>query len=212
MLSRKVITRRGRRFRGYFPSQKLGRMVAWESLLELQAILLLEFSWGVASYKEQPVLVQYFEGEKARDYYPDFEVVLASGEIVHVEVKPATKLEKPDIKAKFVAIATHYRNQRKQAFRIVTESELEREPLLSNVKTLAYLAGRSGDSLPKPQELIKSLGSEPMPFRVMEAALGRETVLRLLSQGMATCDLTQVLAGDTLVALGKGERHATYLL
>lgn len=56
MLVRKVITRRGRRFRGYFPSRKLGRMVAWESLTERDVILLLEFSPGVLSYQEQPAL------------------------------------------------------------------------------------------------------------------------------------------------------------
>lgn len=63
MLSRKVVTLSGRRFRGYFPSYKMGRTVAWESLLELAAIHLLEFSRGVLSYREQPVLIQYPDGE-----------------------------------------------------------------------------------------------------------------------------------------------------
>lgn len=51
MFSRNVITRRGRGFRGNFPSRKLGRMVAGESLVELLAILLWEFSPGVLTYR-----------------------------------------------------------------------------------------------------------------------------------------------------------------
>jgi hypothetical protein len=40
---RRVVTRGGRRFRGFFPSAKNGCMVPWESLLERDAITLLEY-------------------------------------------------------------------------------------------------------------------------------------------------------------------------
>lgn len=64
MSSRKVVTRRGRRIRGYFPSHKCGQMIAWESLLERDAILLLEFSQGVVSYRHQPTVMDYTDGEQ----------------------------------------------------------------------------------------------------------------------------------------------------
>lgn len=47
MLSRQVITRSGRHFRGRHPSKKMDRMIAYESLNERGAILRLEFSQWV---------------------------------------------------------------------------------------------------------------------------------------------------------------------
>lgn len=67
MLSRRVITRSGRHFRGRYPSRKLGRMVAFESLIERDVILLLEFSRGVLSYQEQPTRIAYSNGQAMRE-------------------------------------------------------------------------------------------------------------------------------------------------
>lgn len=211
MLARKVVTRRGRRFRGYFPSTKLGRMVAWESLLERDAILLLEFSSGVLSYQEQPALVQYADGTRIRDYYPDFELELANGKRIHIEVKSAHQLAKPEFKAKYTAIAEHYARIRMD-YRIVTEAEICREPLQTNLRLLAYLAGRKGLMLPSARELAEGLGSDVAPFEVFEAALSRDTTLRLVAAGRLECDLDLPLAGDTPVSVVKGERNATVFL
>lgn len=211
MLSRKVITRRGRRFRGYFPSLKMGRMVAWESLLELDAIHLLEFSRGVLLYREQPVLIQYADGELIRDYYPDFEVVLLDGVAIHLEVKTTYQLAKPKIQSKFQAIAAHYKRQQ-QKFRLVTEKELQREPLLSNVHTLAYLLGKTKQPLPSPQELLKFLGAEIVSFVLAESRIGRDALLRFLAYGVLDCDLNQTLSGDTVVQIVRGDGHASYLI
>lgn len=180
MLARPVINRYGRRFRGYFPFHRMGCMVAWESLLELDAILLLEFSWGVISYREQPALIQYHDGNKVRDYYPDFELVLDDGSLIHLEVKPTSELAKPAIQAKYQAIATHYQS-RQHAYRIVTEQEIQREPLQSNVRALAYLSGKiSQQQLPDTQAVVSAVGSDELPFHVAERTLSREMTLRLI--------------------------------
>lgn len=212
MLARSVVNRYGRRFRGYYPSRKMGRMIAWESLRERDTILLLEFSWGVLSYQEQPARIEYFDGQTIRDYYPDFEVILEGGSAIHLEVKPVAELAKPPIQAKFKAIAAHYRS-RQQEFRIVTEQEIRREPLLSNVRKLAYLSGKaSGHQLPSVRGLLELMGNDVFPFQVAESRLGRETVLRLLARGTLVCDLAQPLSGHTPLTTAKGGRHATYLL
>ncbi len=211
MASRTVVTRRGRRFRGFFPSYKIGRMVAWESLLELDAIHLLEFSRGVLSYREQPVLIQYADGDLIRDYYPDFELVLFDGWTIHLEVKTTYQLAKPKIQSKFQAIAAHY-NRQQQEFRLVTENELRREPLLSNVHTLAYLVGKTKQVLPSPQELLSFLGSEIVPFVFAESRIGRDALLRFLAYGILDCDLNQPLSGDTLVQIVRGGSHASILI
>lgn len=211
MLSRTVITRRGRRLRGYFPSHKLGRMVAWESLLERDAILLLECSPGVAFYREQPTLIEYFDGEKLRQYYPDFEVTLEDGEVLHLEIKTSAELAKPAVESRFRAIAAHYLRQQRD-FRIATEREIRREPLLTNARTLAYLAGRTGKSLPSARVLANQIGYDALPFVEAEAQLGRELVIRLIAGGTLTCDLTLPLAGNTPVAIAMGGHHVAYLV
>lgn len=103
MAVRKVVTRSGHGVRGYFPSRKMMRMVAWESQLERDAIMLLEFSLEVVGFREQPVRVYFDQDGERHQYIPDFEVDLADGRILHVEVKPESKLRKPDIARRFAA-------------------------------------------------------------------------------------------------------------
>lgn len=135
MAVRNVVTPSGRRVRGYFPSRKMGRLIAWESQLERDAILLLEFSPGVLRYREQPERVHFQLDGDAALYIPDFELELADGQMMHVEVKPAAKLEKPDIALRFEAIARHYARIGR-GLRILTEAHIRRTPLLQTCSCL----------------------------------------------------------------------------
>lgn len=210
MLARKVVTRRGRHFRGYFPSAKLRQMVPWESLLERDAILLFEFSPGVVSYKAQPTVVHYTDGVQIREYYPDFELVLDCGRVVHAEIKPADRLENPRVADKFRAIASHYALKR-QEFRILTDREIRREPRFTNLRSLAYLLGRQGHTLPTPADLEHHFTTAPRRFDDAAALLGRDTTLRLIAAGRLVFDLDKELAGDTLISVPKGDGHAALL-
>lgn len=207
---RKVVTRRGRRIRGYFPSTKLGRMVAWESLLERDAILLLEFSPGVASYQEQPALVHYAHGLRMREYYPDFEVVLGCGSVLHLEVKPASKLALPAVAAKLRAVARHYAVQGRD-YRIVTDQEIRREPLHSNLKTLTYLAVRPGCVLPARRDIEYHFTSGARTLQDAALLLGRDTTMRLIATGRICCDLDKELGDETLLSIPTGGEHAALL-
>lgn len=211
MLSRKVVTRRGRRIRGYFPSHKLGRMVAWESLIERDVILLLEFSRGVSFYQEQPALIRYADAKRIRDYYPDFEVLFDDGGIIHLEVKSGAELRKPAIAKKYRAIAADYA-RRKHGFRIVTDDDIRIEPLISNLGTLAYLSGKSSKLGVSRETWLDKVGCLETSYAAAEASLGRACLLWMLANGMADADLRQALAGETRVTVDLGGAcHATYL-
>jgi len=123
MLSRKVVTRSGRGFRGYFPSKKLNRSVQFESLLERDAIRLFEISKEVVSYKEQPTIIYYYLNDIQKKYHPDFELVLIDGYVVHVEIKPSIHLTTIKLSAKYRAIAQSYFS-RIESFVVLTEKEL----------------------------------------------------------------------------------------
>lgn len=87
MLSRKVVTRSGRGYRGYFPSRKLNRLVQFESLLEKEAIQYFEQNMEVISFQEQPELFHYYDHSgQQREYYPDFLLILESNHKLYVEV------------------------------------------------------------------------------------------------------------------------------
>lgn len=122
-LSRKVVTRSGRGFRGYFPSKKLNRSVQFESLLERDAIKLFENAKDVIHFREQPTIIYYHIDSEPKKYYPDFELELEDGQLVHVEVKPSVKLANLEVSKKYHAIGKHYLT-RTEFFVVLTEKEL----------------------------------------------------------------------------------------
>jgi len=207
MLSRKVITRSGRHFRGRYPSRKLGRMVEFESLIERDVILLLEFSRGVQSYQEQPVRIVYSDGQAMREYYPDFEAQLASDPRVHIEVKPSEKLHSPKIATKLQQIATHYAQHRDEHFRVITELEARQEPLHSNLKMLSPLRAKPVTSL-----YTLSMRIHGEPWHALEASIGRDVLLKQVALGNLVCDLTRPLQGDLLVFTEQEATHDSLYL
>jgi hypothetical protein len=136
MRVRKIVTRSGKRFRGKFPSRKMKTMIHWESLLELDAIHMFEFHPQIVRYFEQPSEEFYYDHEgKHRLYFPDFLLVFRSGKKLIVEVKPKELLETPELQDKYRAIAKRFAEQ-DRPFRVLTEVEIRREPLRTNLRTL----------------------------------------------------------------------------
>lgn len=147
MLSRKVVTRSGRGFRGYYPSKKLNRLVEFESLLERDAIKIFEHSDLVVSYQEQPKKVYYYDEIEEKKYFPDFQLVMINEDVIYVEVKPFYLLQsKID---KYKAIQAHYRKQ-KELFVILTDKEIRNENFhLKNLHKLyrkEFLSREQGDA------------------------------------------------------------------
>ena len=70
---------------GGFSSQKNGRMLGFESLLEKDFFILLEYDDEVISFEEQPVRIPL--GGKAKSYVPDI--------VVHYRQKSTSKKRKP---------------------------------------------------------------------------------------------------------------------
>ena len=207
MKSRKVVTRTGRGFRAYVPSFKLGRMVEAESILERNAIALIEFSRGVVNYQEQPELILYeFKGEIKR-YFPDFEVVLRSGEIIHIEVKPRSKLESLELREKLTAVAQHYERGGRN-FRILTDDQIRINPtLLANIHFLIRFQFHEGDFSRIKNEILKTLKEFPeSTISSLREKHGLVNVLVLISRHELMCDLNLDLRTQkNTVWLPKGE-------
>lgn len=208
MRVRKVVTRRGRHIRGYFPSKKLNRMVAWESLLEKDTLLLMELSPGVLSYQEQPEEISYWDGQAMCGYVPDLRVNLCNETSLLVEVKPAEELERPAVRTKYQQIAQHLLEQGEH-FLILTDQEVRLEPQYSNLCRLLYWYNHAPVRLPSAQEIGMQLkGFEQATIQDCLDLFGASVTYALIAKGLLVADLTQVLTPASLVHLPEGGRHA----
>lgn len=77
---------------GVFQSPKLGRLVQFESELELVILRQLDSDPRVVEYGEQPVTIPYVIDGEAREYTPDVIVRLDDGRALIVEAKPQVGL------------------------------------------------------------------------------------------------------------------------
>jgi hypothetical protein len=214
MRVRKVVTRSGKKFRGKFPSEKLGRMVHWESLLEHDAILHLECHPLVVSYQEQASVEIYYDANGiAHKYVTDLRAVLVHGTELYREVKPRGKLHKPEISRKLGAVALRF-EERGLDFRVWTEEVIRREPLFSNLKTLcggtkAVPAREAVAGLEK----LKQTGSD-WSFNEVVCELGSARLaLSLLRTGHLHADLeSKVIGAATTVWIpgAKGGNHGSF--
>lgn len=212
MKARKVVTRSGRKFKGLFPSKKLQRMVEWESLLERDAILLFEFSPGVVIYQEQPQMIEYEQDGEIRKYYPDFRVILRSGEIIYFEVKPASKLRSPELTKKLGAVKSHY-DRIGGDFRLLLDDKIRVEPRLSNLKRLASVQHIIIDSSIILAQVIATIENNPASSLLSLSQIYDQTkILYLVAHGYLCCDLNiDIFASDIFLRVPMETDHDALL-
>jgi hypothetical protein len=93
---------KGRRFySGWYWSATTGGLVAYESRLELARILLADFDSEVTAIAAQPFLLSGFDGGRLRNHVPDLLLRSVSGLVTVVDVKPAHRLDDPEVQAVF---------------------------------------------------------------------------------------------------------------
>lgn len=120
---------------GAFSSRKNSEMRGFESLLEKEYMLLLEFDNSVASFEEQPLTVPI--PGIAKGYTPDFAVHYNANQAAQeqqrsklVEVKSSEDLKKNAEKySKKFEFATEFANDRGWDFEIVTEKDIRTQRL-----------------------------------------------------------------------------------
>ena len=123
---------------GRFPSLKLERMVAFESLIEQDYLYVLDYERDVSYYEEQPLTIEYLWQGKTLRYTPDFHAVWAQHHKL-VECKPRVRLDIEENQRKF-AIAHQWCQENGWTFSVVTDDELRHGPRLANIKLLTRYA------------------------------------------------------------------------
>jgi hypothetical protein len=145
---------------GVFSSAKNGKSLGYESPLERDLMILLEFDDSVERFEEQPVKIPLaINGKKSKSYVPDILIhyfPLESGQAkrpVLGEVKKTDDLKKNKEKyaPKFDAAAS-YAAEQGWEWHIFTEKEI-RTPYLDNLKFLRQYHSEVPDDEPA-QEII----------------------------------------------------------
>ncbi|WP_382322394.1 Tn7 transposase TnsA N-terminal domain-containing protein [Hydrogenophaga sp. UC242_50] len=149
--SRNPITISGDTFRGKFKSLTCGSTIKCESLTEIRATDLLEFSKQILHITHQPPTLKFKLDGKRRRYTPDFAGSLVGGGHLLVEVKPQAKACLPEMKAFFKA-AKVAAAQEGCRFAVVTEHHFRR-PGMKDVKRLLKM---------RRDWVVENLGGPPL--------------------------------------------------
>jgi len=138
------IPKNSRSITGLVASNKLQRMAEFESSLERDLILLIEFDLNVDYYEEQPLVIDYVDSNgEERIYTPDI-FVRYRNDIVPAKWMLPSLYEvkyRRDLFANWKELKPKYRAARAYAktkgwrFNIITEQEI-RTPYLQNIKFL----------------------------------------------------------------------------
>jgi len=132
------VSSRGGNAIGRFPSLKMQRMIAFESLLERDFIYLLDYDANVTWFEEQPLTIEYLYEGKTLHYTPDFHLIERDQHVL-VECKPDHFVTMADNQRKF-AVAQAWCLACDWQFRIVTDAEVRAGYRLHNVKLLTAYA------------------------------------------------------------------------
>lgn len=202
--SRKVVTRSRARPTGKFPSWKMGRMLQWESVAELNAMRLLDAAPSVRSFAEQPAVVRYTLNGESRIHYPDLLVVRDNDLKELWEVKSAKDAAREEVVARTTLLQAALPTYGYE-YRMVYAEELRRQPRLSNA--LEILKWGQGPITALERERVRAILTQ-LPVVTWGAALsgalgrsGRHSLCRLVLEGMLAFDLNKRLCLDTRFTL-----------
>lgn len=195
---------RGRRFySGWYWSSTVRRLVAYESRLELARILLADFDSGVMGIAAQPFQLIGEHAGRVRRHVPDLLLLHASGLVSVVDVKPADRLEDPDVAAVF-AWTKQVVARRGWAFEAWSGAEAT---LLENVRFLAAYRRRAvicERLLPVALAEARSCATlgelEQQVTLRASLELARPVVRHLLWTGELTAELDRPLSATTALS------------
>jgi len=126
---------------GYFSSYKNAKQVVFESVLERDFFMFLEFEKDVLKYEEQPIQIYYtYSDGKKRRYTPDTLVTYIDGTQKLFEVKYINELQSnPDLIHKLDLLKKYFNNEYNLEFKLFTDEDMNKQ-YMTNLKFLYKFA------------------------------------------------------------------------
>ncbi len=193
-----------RSFQGSWWFATTGEHVGFESWVERDAVMLLDFDPDVIAVSSQPFCLTWADRPRARRHVPDFFARLADGSALVIDVRP-DELIGPDDAEVFAA------TQRACAavgwgYRRVGVVDAV---LAANVRWLSGFRHRRCVNALAGRELVRRVAAGPMTVTGLVAFAGDRvavlpTLYHLLWRGVLDADLTAApLSGRTVVRAGR---------
>lgn len=160
---------------GTFPSLKNNRSISFESTLERDFYLSLEFDNSVASYEEQPLTISGNINGCSVSYTPDCMAWHTDNSQTLYEVKYTTDLEKDaeELATRF-DLAEQYSREHDISFRVITELDI-RSTKLDNQRFL-YGFSSPSKNLTNLKDMIIAHLDTPLPLESLLLRLSPERI------------------------------------
>jgi hypothetical protein len=200
---RDFVRYRGQRhYSGWYWSSTTGRLLAYESRLELARIQLADFDPEVGGIAGQPFRLSGPDGGAAREHVPDLLLASADGGFTVVDVKDPGRLGKPEVRAQF-AWTEQVCALRGWGFEAWSG---EGAALLANIRMLAGYR-REETIFTAAVADVLAAARQPASIGSIEATLAadhplvliRPVILHLLWTGALTADLSRPLSVQAIV-------------
>lgn len=175
------------------------RHVRYESLLERDILIVLDFDSSVTAVASQPFRLLYREDGRRRSHVPDLFVRRADGGGLVVDVKRARDASREKHRAAFEASRAAC-ERAGWGYELVTEPE---EPRMSNLRWLSGFRRTPVDPYRYAEALVPAC-VRPTSIATLSRAVARPTLVRPLLFHLLWCrllsvDLTQTLTDGSLV-------------
>jgi hypothetical protein len=189
--TRTVITRSGSRPRGWFSSLKNHSLIEWESLLELDFLRIAEFLYWVTRFRAYQQLIVVHHDQGSFKAFPDFAMSAVDGHDEEIiEVKSDRDLLDRETQARLDLIRGHYQ-QRGTRYTVWSESEIRREPRITNAKLLiGYRRPGCRQRLlaqPRCRDILRVRGDISLGD-VSKHVNSSKTAYELLANDLLACD------------------------
>ena len=189
---------------GFFYMTRTGGLVAYESRLEMFALMQIDFNPSTIAVISQPFILHVTDGRDSFEHIPDFLTISTVKDITVVDVKPRAFVTKADNLRKFEGTEA--------ACEVAGWNySVQSEPDRLFIENLQWLAGyrRCPPTVNAyAEKLIEACEKRPLPLRelvsrVGPAALVRPVLFHLLWHRLLEIDMNAHLTNQSLVDLPK---------
>ncbi|WP_417464833.1 TnsA endonuclease N-terminal domain-containing protein [Kordiimonas sp.] len=193
---RNVVRRNPCRVVGFHASRKMGKLIGFESQIELMYFEWLEVDPDVLKFYAQPVTIQF----KDSRYTPDVLVVSRTAEYF-VEIKPDSVFKDGKTIDRIKGLQRHFL-QCGSELKLITKSDLTRQPLRNNVEHLGRIT-RRGASQSVAELVLKHCLQGAQTIDELRSRMSDSAeswlVLDAVVLGYVRLDFTQPIDGNSVV-------------
>ncbi len=193
-------------------SVKMDRVVQCESILEFEAVLLLDVCSRIRAFAEQPVRIHYQLGDVWSSHIPDFVYVLGDTP-TFLEIKFSKDVDAAVLaRTRWLEVALARIGAR---YMLLTEVQLRRDCAVQNALRILRRARHAACEVRVLETLERLRGTGQMPLAAFgwnaHESIAAVCIAQLIVRGLARVSHADLLTDATLVHLANEVEEGTWL-